>query len=295
MPPSETSNLPEMSAPTWLLVAVLVCLPVSLAVFWRLGRRWIDLEPLPPPPPPREGPGLAVPWPLLVGIILFVGLQVLMPLTVAGYDAAAEAGWLPWEPLGVDLIFSPGMILGQVAPLVVGLAIVRMFGRGAVAAVGVRAGQWRWGLLVGLVGFAAILPVCFGILMLTSLLAGVLEIEERLHPLLLPILEAPRGWMLPVGLVEAAVLAPLAEEFLYRGILLRSLLKRVGTTSALLLSSALFAGVHYTVEPQATPSLFVLGMALAYTAYRTRSLVAPVVIHALFNGLMVVSLFSAGR
>jgi hypothetical protein len=77
------------------------------------------------------------------------------------------------------------------------------------------------------------------------------------------------------------------EEFLYRGVLLSALLRGTGAIAALVVSSALFALVHAPAEPQAVVPLFFLGMALAYAAYRTRSLVAPVLAHALFNGLMI--------
>jgi hypothetical protein len=91
------------------------------------------------------------------------------------------------------------------------------------------------------------------------------------------------------------VLAALAEEFMYRGVLLMTLLKEIGFWPALVFSSAVFAAVHFFTEPQAVAPLFILAMAMGYVAYRTRSLLAPVVTHALFNSLMVATVFAAGR
>jgi len=64
-------------------------------------------------------------------------------------------------------------------------------------------------------------------------------------------------------------------------------LRGAGAIAALVVSSAVFAVVHLTAEPQAVAPLFFLGMALGYVAYLTRSLVAPVIAHALFNALMI--------
>jgi membrane protease YdiL (CAAX protease family) len=49
-------------------------------------------------------------------------------------------------------------------------------------------------------------------------------------------------------------------------------------------TSLVWAMLHANVWPTPVP-LFVLGLGLGYLAYRTQSLVAPVVLHALFNGV----------
>src|SRR5262249_55767753 len=49
-------------------------------------------------------------------------------------------------------------------------------------------------------------------------------------------------------------------------------------------SAALFAAVHSGVWPSPLP-LFVLGLGLAWLAVRTRGILAPVVVHGLFNAV----------
>jgi membrane protease YdiL (CAAX protease family) len=61
------------------------------------------------------------------------------------------------------------------------------------------------------------------------------------------------------------------------------------TARALYGTAVLFAAVHSSVWPSPIP-LFVLALALGWLAYRTQSLVAPVVLHALFNSLTCVML-----
>lgn len=84
----------------------------------------------------------------------------------------------------------------------------------------------------------------------------------------------------------AVVLAPIVEETLYRGLLLRALLRRVSPGAAVLISSLIFAAVHWLGDPNALrslPALAALGVVLALRAMRTNSLSAPILIHAGFN------------
>lgn len=289
MPPAQTQPIAGLSAPWWLLTAVALCLPVAAAVFWRVGRWWLSAEPV-PLPEDRAMP--AVRWPGWIGLAMFVILQLLMGAVVAGYHEAAD--FLPWEPLDVPGIFSPALFLAQALPPLVGLVMVRMFGRAALQALGVRTASFGTNMVRGLVTFAAILPVCFGALLANVLIMWLLRVPVEPHPLLETVEKIHAPWMLPAALVQAGVLAALAEEFIYRGILLVTLMKQVGVVWAVVGSSAVFALVHLPTEPQAILPLFFLGMALGYLAYRTRSLVGPVLAHALFNSLMVAGTFLGG-
>ncbi|MBE3069892.1 MAG: CPBP family intramembrane metalloprotease [Planctomycetes bacterium] len=279
-----TPDVFHMLGPWWLLAAVAACLPISAAVFWRVGRWWITAEPV-PPPLDRDAP--PAPWRDAVGVGLFIGMQVLAMGLAAGYGAAADAGLLPWEPIDIPPEFSPGVFLAQVLPPLVGLAVVLAYGRRGLAAAGVRAGRVASGILHGLVTFATILPACVAALVVSISAMQLLRAPVSSHPLITVLREAPAVWMMVAGVVQAVVLAPLVEEFMYRGVLLGSLVRPVGVVGALVGSSAVFAMVHLPTEPQAVPPLFILGMALGYAAYRTRSLVAPVLAHALFNALMI--------
>jgi membrane protease YdiL (CAAX protease family) len=54
-------------------------------------------------------------------------------------------------------------------------------------------------------------------------------------------------------------------------------------------AALVFGSVHASVWPAPVP-LFVLGLALGFLAHRTQSLVAPMVLHSLFNGVACVVL-----
>ena len=130
----------------------------------------------------------------------------------------------------------------------------------------------------------AILPVCYGVLVVTQLLMP--EQWVRIHPILEFTPGASPFWLAAV-LVSTVVLAPLAEELLYRG-LLQSMIRQHTSSPwpAILLTSAVFAASHFG-QCQDMPALFVLAVALGYNYERTGRLVAPILLHALFNAAMI--------
>jgi membrane protease YdiL (CAAX protease family) len=87
------------------------------------------------------------------------------------------------------------------------------------------------------------------------------------------------------------VLSPTAFVLLlvpaYVGVCMRS---RTPEAPAVFAASLLFAMVHRSVWPSPVP-LFVLALGLDWLARRTQSLVGPVVLHALFNGVACVQMF----
>lgn len=82
------------------------------------------------------------------------------------------------------------------------------------------------------------------------------------------------------------VVAPLTEELLCRGIVLRGLLHRYGPAAAVALSAMLFAFMH--MNPWQTLSAFTLGVIFAWFYLRTGSVWPGVVGHAINNGLVVI-------
>lgn len=82
-------------------------------------------------------------------------------------------------------------------------------------------------------------------------------------------------------MLAAVLIAPVAEEALFRGILFPSLLKFRSLTWAALVSSFYFALVH--VHAPSLLPLFVLGIAFSAAYAKTGSLLTPIVMHALFN------------
>lgn len=78
-----------------------------------------------------------------------------------------------------------------------------------------------------------------------------------------------------------AIIAPVIEEFLFRGFLLTAMNKYFGRWKAILISSLVFASVHLNIH--VFLQIFILGILLGYVFERTGSLVAPIAIHVIHN------------
>lgn len=94
--------------------------------------------------------------------------------------------------------------------------------------------------------------------------------------------------------VGAALLTPLWEEAVFRGIIHGGLRRRLGWLAASLISAAIFAAAHGV--PILLPYMVTLGLALAFLREFHNTLWAPVIMHALLNslvtGVLVVSVLT---
>ncbi len=80
--------------------------------------------------------------------------------------------------------------------------------------------------------------------------------------------------------ILACVTAPIFEEMMFRGLMLRALSK-VSPKFGIIASAALFGLFHQNV-PQAV-NAFLIGLALGYTAYKSGSIIPTIIIHFVVN------------
>ena len=103
--------------------------------------------------------------------------------------------------------------------------------------------------------------------------------EDQTAVLLL--LKAKSWWVTAYFGVFAVVIAPVAEEFIFRGMLFPFIQQRGYPGFAWFGVSALFALIHMNA-PAFVP-LFVFALALTWLYEKTDNLLAPITAHALFN------------
>lgn len=104
------------------------------------------------------------------------------------------------------------------------------------------------------------------------------------HPVLLALHASAWGWWGAAQLAFAAiVVAPLAEELIFRGLLLQSLWRHTRLAWVAIAGSGFVFGLIHFPQPQAVLPLATMGIVLGYVRVRYRSLTACVLIHALFN------------
>jgi membrane protease YdiL (CAAX protease family) len=95
--------------------------------------------------------------------------------------------------------------------------------------------------------------------------------------------EGPRDRLAVVAM--AVIVAPVAEEVIFRGYLYPVVKKYAGTTVALLLTSVLFAVLHGHVP--SIPALTMLAVCLGLAYEKSGSLLVPMIMHAVFNAVSV--------
>jgi membrane protease YdiL (CAAX protease family)/galactitol-specific phosphotransferase system IIB component len=147
-------------------------------------------------------------------------------------------------------------------------------------------------LAMGLVGYLVAVPVVAFLTLFSSVLLG--GGEEGLNPAIPVLIDAGSGADFYLLVFNVAVLAPLFEEFLFRGFFFQQFRRFYSLPNAILLSAAIFAAVHLSIE--SFLPLFGLGVLLATVYHTTRSLWAAVITHALWNlgtVLAVTVLFSS--
>lgn len=91
-----------------------------------------------------------------------------------------------------------------------------------------------------------------------------------------------------LALVSIVIVAPIVEEFLFRGVLQTYLKRRFNPKTAILLASACFGLFHFSPEQgwgnvSIIGSLFVFGTFLGYVYERQGSLYASIGLHLAFN------------
>ncbi|TDI31052.1 MAG: CPBP family intramembrane metalloprotease [Acidobacteria bacterium] len=208
---------------------------------------------------PRHGLNLVL---LILGLLLTVGLLVQMAAVYPGlvfteFGLLLLPTWLFCRRLGLAPV--PTLLLAPGRPLPP-LAAVAM----------------------GLLAFAMALALTFPVLLLVFLAGG---------SYVGPILPLETGGQFLMALAAGAVAAPICEEILFRGFVLRSLAP-LGPHVAVWGSALLFGLFH--MDPVRLVPTMVLGVVYGYMAAGTGSVRSSMVAHAVNNGLALTLAFMGG-
>ena len=160
-------------------------------------------------------------------------------------------------------------------------------------AFGLRGKNLKRGLSAAVVVVAVILPVAW---LLQSVSVAVLEkigwpVENQAAVMLFA--DAKSNWLQIYLGAFAVVIAPVAEEFVFRGVLF-PFVKQLGFPKLAWLGvSALFALIHF--DAGTFVPLFTFALALTWLYETTDSLLAPIFAHSLFNAANLAVLFFAPK
>ncbi len=143
--------------------------------------------------------------------------------------------------------------------------------------------NWVWW---GIGGYLVATPI---VLLVSVVNDKIWQGKGGSNPLLSLLLENNDSWAFFIFMLTAAIAAPLFEEYLFRGFLFPSLTRYFSVWQSIGLSGVIFAVAHLSVS-EILP-LAVLGSILAYIYYRTGNLLASMLVHSLWNGGSLLTLY----
>jgi uncharacterized protein len=234
--------------------------------------------PAPPPPTPSGSPATAT-WGIgeAVGVyILAIVLGSLVTLPI--FELIADEDLAAIVASAAAAIAIVGILIGWLSRRHPGWrAAVRFPGKG----------EW-WPEVRASLGFGLLLypGMVFGVGLVLSLILGAISGESVQAPEQVP--SDPSAVGLVVTALYAVVIAPLHEEFYFRGMLFRGARDRHGLGVGLLASGIGFSLIHYLPGPWEDAALLMgvmlfNGIALAWWYERRGTIVAPIVAHMVFN------------
>jgi len=141
----------------------------------------------------------------------------------------------------------------------------------------------------GFGGYLVALPL---VLLVSLINQQIWQGQGGSNPLLLLALQAQDKVALAIFFITSSIAAPVFEEIMFRGFLLPSLTRYLSGKSAIVVSALIFAIAHLSLS-EVLP-LMTLGIVLAVVYTRSRNLLAPILLHSLWNSGTLISLFVLG-
>jgi uncharacterized protein len=275
-----------------------VILGIVLGLWWGIGKLWQKRGDL----PRTEGlvmlrtnvmgevieprlPSVPWNWEIIWQVMLgfFVIGQLLIPQF---FSIAIKASG--WDRQHASLLENAAFILVSYGVLAIAMiAFLRL----SIASYQPIDAEWfsfrgenwvKWG--IG--GYLVATPI---VLLVSVINDKIWQGKGGSNPLLSLLLENNDSWAFFIFMITAAVAAPLFEEYLFRGFLFPSLTRYFSVWQSIGLSGLIFAVAHLSVS-EILP-LAVLGSILAYVYYRTGNLLASMLIHSLWNGGSLLTLY----
>ena len=115
-------------------------------------------------------------------------------------------------------------------------------------------------------------------LVLEEIYMQVLQIEIQ-ESFLKFILSKP----IVLGIIATIVIAPILEEFIFRGFLFSQLKNTLGNWGAISLSSLAWTSLHFQYELKILFILFLFGLILGFLRWKYNSLFLVIILHAINN------------
>jgi membrane protease YdiL (CAAX protease family) len=233
--------------------------------------------------PSQKKPSLSIISPLFAYFLYFISVA-LLPVKVIGILSSFPQGEIQKFVIAIVAAFmaSSGLLLAlsSIHPKEVWKEI---FGAGHLRAI-------AKGILWGLLAFPLLIVTVHFVHMIVDYFGAFPRGEQAAMGILKKVRsDTILFWSFSIITVT---LVPFTEELLFRGYFLNYLVGKLGGKGGVLFTSILFALFHYTAAQKMANielmvGLFVISWAISILYLRTKSLFAPIAMHATFNGLSI--------
>jgi len=277
--PGYWATLPQPQAPGWPYVGV---------------PPYGNVPPLPPgwqQSSPADGVGPErVPWGfwdvVVAAVLLLLGLVLTLVTHFLPSSTSATAAETPTSTRFLIANTIIGLVIYGVTLFLIWLVTVHKY-HVRWSALGVRRPPGLY--------FALVIPILVGMYTAAALVSAViikLFYGGKAENPQVKDLTGGGGFSwtrLVLALITASIAAPIVEELLFRGVLYGWLRTRWSAVGGVILSAALFSGAH--AIPLILASIFVVGLTLAIVYEKTKSTIATMTLHSLFNTIGVIAVF----
>ena len=109
---------------------------------------------------------------------------------------------------------------------------------------------------------------------------------SEFYDMMMEVMKQMTGGPFWSSFLVVAIFAPIFEEWLCRGMVLRGLLTKMKPVWAIVISALFFAVIH--ANPWQALNAFLIGLLMGYVYYKTGSLILTMIIHFVNNGTSVI-------
>ena len=225
-------------------------------------------------------------WGIVIGGLLFLGqlIPLVIYMIIIGETITLENFFLFAQKVETDAFLLSVSVIGSaliVVPLVFGIAKLK---KGSVLKeyFDLRAYSWKtfW--------------IWMGVLLLLLVFEGfaleAMGVEQT--PNFMLNIKFPNKFSIYLLLFSVMFMAPLIEEVVFRGFLLKGFSKTfMGAEGAVALTSLLWAVMHLQYEFAYVAVIFMIGLVFGYARIKTGSLFVPMTMHMVMNGIASLGLF----
>jgi len=218
--------------------------------------------------------------PIFVFLIWILASTLFAQIVEAfGFDASA------WQEKFAAYL---GIVIIEIFVIVIILIAAKRFFVGSLQSFGLNFKTWRKDLYAASLNFLAAWPfviLALWVVMQIGHWRFGPEFQMEQNEGLRVIVEYENLPLRVLTIFFAVLLTPIFEEFLFRG-LLQSFLRNMGLGpwQSIIFVSIIFSALHPLMH---FPALMILSMAMGYAYEKSNSILRPIFIHLIFNGITI--------